>query len=494
MGLEIEREEFTAEEHEAFATRLAESLRVLADLLERPGFGEGPASVGAELEVSLVDEGGRPLCMNRDVLAESMDPRLTVELDRFNLESNLRHSPLQGRPFAALGREMHGALDEVSRAAACRGAGVAMVGILPTLRQSDLESDVMTDSARYRALSRSLRRLRREPFHLRIQGEDPLDLRCYDVTFEGAATSLQLHLRVAPQRFAAVYNAIQLATPVALAVAGNSPIFLGRRLWDETRVALFKQAVDHRPEELRRGTPARVSFGEGWITGPLELFRESVTRHPVLLPVMNGEAPREVLAGGGTPHLRELRLHQGTVWRWNRAIYDPAEGGHLRVEMRVLPAGPTIADMVANTAFYLGLALWLAEAEPAWSASWPFERLHRDFYRSAREGLAARLAWPTEPGAPLCETASQALVERLLPQAQAGLDRAGVERSDSEPWLVLVERRTRSGRTGAAWQRRALAAAEQRVGREEALARMFAHYRRHSESGVSVDAWPEAGA
>ncbi|MCP3985934.1 MAG: glutamate--cysteine ligase, partial [bacterium] len=293
MGLEIDRETYTDAEYRRFSERLDRSLGVLEQLLAVPHFGQGATSVGAELEVSLVDRGGRPLPLNRDVLAESVDPRLTVELNRFNLESNLRHGPLAGRPFAFLGDEMRNSLDEIERAAALHGAQVAMVGILPTLTEADLDREAMTEAPRYRALSASLRRLRSEPFLLQIRGEDELELRCHDVTYEGAATSLQLHLRVEPANFAAVYNAIQMTTPLVLAASGNSPTFLGRRLWDETRVALFKQAVDHRRERGRGGEPARVSFGSAWIGGPLELFEENARRHAVLLPVMDEEDPEE---------------------------------------------------------------------------------------------------------------------------------------------------------------------------------------------------------
>jgi hypothetical protein len=496
VGLEVDREDFTEEDAARFAARLDTSLTVLEALLARPGFGEAPATLGAELEVSLVDAAGAPLLRNRAVLAETLDPRLTVELDRFNLESNLRYGPLAGRPFAALATECEGALAELGRAAALHGGRIVAVGILPTLEAATFEQQVMTESPRYRALSKSLRRLRREPFLLDIRGADALHVPCHDVTMEGAANSFQLHLRVAPRAFADVYNALQLATPPLLAVAGNSPIFLGRRLWEETRIALFKQAVDHRAAQAHGpGTdrePARVCFGTRWIEGPHELFEESVRLHPPLLPILDAEDPAAVLRAGATPALRELRLHQGTVWRWNRAIYDPAEGGHLRVEMRSLPAGPSVPDMLANAAFHVGLGLALASEAAAWCAGSPFDAVHHDFYRAAREGLAAELGWPREPGAPREACGAAACIEALLPLAQRGLDAAGVERSDSAPRLATIERRARSGRTGAAWQRRALAAAEAAGhSRPEALAFLLERYLEGAASGEPVDRWPE---
>jgi gamma-glutamyl:cysteine ligase YbdK (ATP-grasp superfamily) len=492
LGLEIGRDQFSEHDYACFAVRLEACLETLAELLAVPGFGAGEPSIGAELEVSLVDAHGAPLPLNRAVLAETMDPRLTVELDRFNLESNLRHGPLKGRPFAALAAECRGALAEMQRAAALHGGRVVTIGILPTLDRSALDEAAMTDSPRYRALSAGLRRLRREPFLLDIHGEDALRLRCHDVTYEGAANSFQVHLRVAPDAFARTYNAIQLATPVVLAVAGNSPIFLGLRLWEETRIALFKQAVDHRSEHGPGRAPARVSFGDGWIEGPFQLFEENVRLHPALLPIVDADDPRRALAEGRTPALRELRIHQSTVWRWNRAIYDPADGGHLRVEMRALPSGPTVPDMLANAAFQIGIALALAPDADAWCAGASFEAVHRSFYRAASEGLDAELAWPLARGRELAPRRALDLVDDLLPLAQQGLDRGGVERVDSAPLLATIERRARRGRTGAAWQRRALAAAEA-AGRTrpEALAWVLERYLEGAASGEPVDRWPD---
>ena len=348
----------------------------------------------------------------------------------------------------------------------------------------------MTDLPRYRALSAGIRRLRGgEPFHVRIDGEDPLDIHCDDVTYEGANTSLQIHLRVNPSKFAAVYNAVQLATAPALAVSVNSPTFLGHRLWEETRVALFKQAVDDRPPNHgpRRSVP-RVCFGRGWLKdGALELFEESVELHEPLLPVMSDEDPVAVTRAGGIPLLGELRLHQGTVWCWNRAIYDPAEGGHLRIEMRALPSGPTVADMMASAAFLVGLALELSRS-PALFDSVPFEVAECNFYRAAQHGLAAELFWPQGKG--LLAIGARELVHELLPVAQRGLLHAEIDASECERWLEIIERRATTGQTGAQWQRSRLAALEDKLGRKEALARMLGEYLDCSELGAPVHTWP----
>ncbi|MFU8857582.1 MAG: glutamate--cysteine ligase, partial [Deferrisomatales bacterium] len=352
MGRDIDRERFDEADFGRFEARLRECLEALGLLLRRPGFGEGPATLGAELELFLVSPQGGALPINQKVLSEILDSRLTYELDRFDLECNLSPLPLAGRPFAALGRELGEVLALADRGArAHRGRAVA-VGILPTFRAADFGSLSMTDVARYRVMSSALRSRRGEPFAVRLEGPDPLELVAEEAVLEGANASFQVHLRVAPAGFTDTYNAAQLATAPVLAACGNSPIFLGHRLWQETRIGLVKQSVDDRPAGAeRRGVPARVSFGRRWLDGGAEeLFAGIVKQYPAVLPVVADEAPVASASAGRVPELAELRLHTGTVWLWNRPVYDPADGGHLRVELRALPAGPTAVDMVANAA------------------------------------------------------------------------------------------------------------------------------------------------
>lgn len=492
MGLEIRRDQFDDAEFARFEIRLRDCVSALERVLARPGFGDGPATIGAELELNLVDAGGRPAPVNRTVLAEALDPRVTLEVDRFNLEINTRPVPLAGRPMTALEDEIRQALAETRRAAGHHGARVVTVGILPTLVEEDLQRSALTDGNRYRALSAGLRRLRRAPFAVHISGEDALEIACDDVTLEGANTSLQVHLRVAPRDFARAYNAAQLAAAPCLAVACNSPLFLGRRLWRETRVALFRQAVDDRRDaDEEDWRPARVSFGHGWVReGAFELFAESAALHEPILPVMGDEDPLAVERRGGTPALDELRLHQGTVWRWNRAIYDGADGGHLRIEMRSLPAGPTVTDMIANAAFQLGLTLGLAPDVNAILPAFTFGQARRNFYRAARKGLDAELLWTVPGGGRVRPVTARALVERLLPTARAGLVGAGVEAGEADRWLGIIASRTARGQTGACWQRRAFEA-ERTAGATvpEACHRVLEAYLAAVEGGLPVHAW-----
>ncbi|WP_220183352.1 glutamate--cysteine ligase [Sphaerisporangium album] len=484
MGQQVAKERFSEAEYARFGRRLEDSLVALRELLARPGFGAGPASVGAELEFFLIGENGRPLRRNKEVRDAAGDERVVLELGSFNLEVNLTPLPLAGRPFTAMEDEARRMTLLVDDAARTVGGRVVPIGILPTLNEFDFTRDAMSDEVRYRALSRGMRRVRAEPFRVRIDGAERLELEVEDVILESANTSWQIHLRTPPGDFARVYNAAQLAIGPVLAVSGNSPSFLGRDLWEETRIALFEASADDRDMERPWRVDGRVSFGSGWLQGGAEeLFEQSVREYEPVMPVMDEEDPLEAVRAGGLPRLAELRLHQGTVWQWNRPVYDPADGGHLRVELRALPAGPTCADMVANAAFLLGLVAASAAA-PGWIDGFPFADAYRNFYRAARAGLSAELAWPgrAEP-VPAAE-----LVLDLLPVAREGLVAAGVDGGEADERLAVVRERVRTGRTGAAWQRRALAALGDEPG---ARAAMLARYQELAFTEEPVHTWPD---
>ena len=492
MGVEIRPEQITQADPALFGRRLEECVAALRVLLARPGFGVGPASLGAEIEASLVAADGTALHRNVEATAGSDDDRLTIELQRFNVEANLRPTPIAGASLSALEGELRSALAALEAAAATQNGRVATVGILPTLRARDVTAEAMTDSIRFRMLAAGIRERRGEPFHVVINGDDELRLDPDSLGLEGANTSFQLHLRVDPDRFRDTYNAAQLATMAVLAVVGNSPTFLGRRLWEETRIALVKQATDDRDAARRtRHADPRVSFGQGWLEGDAaDLFAECVRLHAPALPVPATEEPLQAVADGGVPSLDELRLHIGTVWRWNRPVYDPAGGGHLRIELRALPSGPTVTDMVANAAFLLGLTLAVAPEAPATVEALPFAHVHTGFYAAARAGLDAELPWPGRARA-----AARELLPELLSLARRGLASAGVDESDATRTLAVIEGRIATGQTGARWQRRTLDALEPAHGREQALRRMLLIYLDLAAAGAPVHEWPvPAGA
>ncbi|PPK64844.1 hypothetical protein V5P93_006247 [Actinokineospora auranticolor] len=439
------------------------------EVLRTPGFGDGAPTIGAEFEMFLADASGRPRPVNLDVVATAADRRVVVEGSRHLVEANLTPIALAGSPFTALATELAECTGILRAAAAEHGALVTAIGTLPTLTAADLPADSLTALPRYGALDRAIMGLRGTPVRIDVDGVDPLRFNWDSIAIMGATCSWQLHLAVPPADFARFYNAAQLAIGPALAVSGNSPLPLGHRLWVESRIPLWEQAADDRAA-VRRG-----DFGTGWLVGGAEdLFAELVRDHPPLLADLAPEPDPTPF-----PALRALRLHQSTVWRWNRPVYDPA--GNVRVELRALPSGPTPVDMCANAAFLLGLINWVADELPDLATTAPFEPVRTTFYRAARSGLGSELHWP---GAHR-DTPAPDLVRRLVPLAAEGLRRRGV--TDADPLLAVVEDRATSGRTGAAWQIGAFATAP--GSRPAALAHTLARYRELAAGGEPVHTW-----
>jgi len=492
MGIEIDRTSFDAEDYRAFAARLEENLDCLQQLLSRPGFGDGPRSLGSELELYVVDPAGKPLYANEDILLDAQDPHLTLELNRYNLEFNLSPYCFSERAFASTEREILARLDRLRAVAGRHGGRIVPIGILPTLRQADFGPHCITPRQRYHALVEQLIRRRGDGFRIDINGDDPLKLELADITLEGANTSFQVHYRVRPADYADTFNAIQLATPLVLALGANSPTLFGHRLWHETRVPLFKQSIDTRhPDRYSWNEPARVNFGQGWARrGAIELFREVVRIYPSLLPVCSSSSPGEELARGIAPTLAELRLHQGTVWLWNRPVYDNLGGGHLRVEMRALPAGPTAVDMVANAALLVGLAEGLRPRINELLPALPFARAEYNFYRAAQHGLDAKLLWPGVSQSGYRELAVTDIISSLLPVAAEGLAAIGVTAAESGHYLGVIERRLQRRQTGAIWQLRMLARLQGKMTRFDALHKLLEIYMQHSEANLPVAEWP----
>ena len=492
MGLPIDQTEFNEQDYRRFSARLRECLSCLEDVLRDPNFGGEAKSWGAELELYVVGEDGNVLLVNEAIAERHGDPLLTLELNRFNLEYNL--APVFGgdRPFSLLHAQLDTVMESLAKTAAQFDARVVPIGILPTLKPADIGPHCMTQLPRYHALTQGLKRLGSGVFKVHIEGQPPLQMAQEDVTLEGANTSFQFHYRVANREFASVFNAFLLATPILAGVAANSPTLFGHRLWHETRVPLFKHSIDSRVSNTEWSQPARVSLGQGWVReSAYELFAQTVAIHPPLLPVSGETDYRAQMARGELPDLDELCLHHNSVWPWLRPVYATSGAGHLRIELRLLPAGPSNIDMLANAAFYVGLAEGLRQHLKSLLPAMPFSYVKYNFYRAAQFGLGARLVWPRLNGHQLEEHDLASLATSLLPLAREGLISIGIAAVEADHYLGVIARRLETGRNGAQWQLDCLdALGAQGMGSEAARHAMLRRYMELSAAGTAVSEWP----
>ncbi|MFG1998471.1 glutamate--cysteine ligase [Spirillospora sp. NPDC048911] len=489
MGRDVSAVAISGEDRRRYRDKVRRCLDVLARMLSESQFEFERPHIGLEIELNLVDGLGDPLMRNDDVLKAIADPAWATELGQFNLEINIPPRELGGEGTGELEAEVREHLNHADGAARQVGASLAMIGILPTLRRSDIGEETLSSNARYKLLNEQIFAARGEELHIDIEGPEPLSMHADNITPEAACTSVQFHLQVSPDHFGAHWNAAQAIAGPQVAMAANSPFLFGHRLWHETRITLFEQATDTRPDELKaQGVRPRVWFGERWITSVFDLFEENTRYFPALLPLCDDEEPLETLQDGGIPELGELSLHNGTVYRWNRPIYAVVNGRpHLRIENRVLPAGPTVADIVANGAFYYGVLRMLAEEErPVWSRM-SFSTAADNLHRAARDGMDATLYWPGMGDVP----AAELVLRRLLPLAHEGLDRWGVDPARRDRLLGIIERRCVTGRTGASWQIDTVQAIEDSFGteRHEALRLMTRSYIERMNSNEPVHTW-----
>jgi CBS domain-containing protein/gamma-glutamyl:cysteine ligase YbdK (ATP-grasp superfamily) len=465
MGEHNVDQQFDEIKSQAFMKALLEDLRALEYMIATGLFESGVARIGAEQEMFLVDRNMRPAPISLEVLDQAKDSRLTTEIARFNLEANLTPLSLTGRCFQQMEHEVDELLSLVRKSAGSFGADVLLSGILPTLQKSDLTLENLTPLPRYSQLNKGVIRLRGGPFSIHIKGLDELQITHDNVMMESCNTSFQVHFQTSPGEFAAHYNVAQAITDPVLAAAVNSPLLFGHRLWQETRVALFQHSIDSRSRtQLARSQPTRVSFGDQWLEkSVVELFHDQISRFRPIMITQPDEDPFQVLARGETPLLSALRMHNGTVWRWNRACYGVANGiAHLRIENRALPSGPTVQDEMANTAFFVGLMVALPQAYGDIAKRITFDDAKENFFSAARHGLNAQLRWLGGKSF----SATSLILNELLPLARAGLNAALVDSSDVDKYLGVLEARVRSGQTGSQWMLNSLAALKSNKGHD----------------------------
>jgi CBS domain-containing protein/gamma-glutamylcysteine synthetase len=439
------------EEQQQFVRFLIKDIQAFDRMLKEEWFETDPIRIGAEQEMCLVDRNMKPLHVNLEALKVIDDKMFTSELANFNMEANLSPLPFTGKAISQMHKQLREVLHKASDKVKDLGATILLSGILPTIRKADVEIANITPLDRYRALMDGLKQLRGEAFELRINGIDELNLTQDTAMLEACNTSFQVHLQVTPQDFVQKYNFAQALAGPTMAIAVNSPVLFGRRLWKETRIALFQQSIDIRTftDHFRERSP-RVTFGTDWLKkSVLEIYQEDIARFQVLLTTNIDEDVFAMIEAGKTPKLRALNIHNSTVYRWNRPCYGISPNGqpHLRIENRILPAGPSVPDAMANASFWLGLMNGFEDECKDITKEMDFHDAKANFFAAARFGLDTQISWRKNRKI----SPSQLILEELLPIAKHGLEKANIDKDDIDHYLGIIEERTKKGRTGSCW-------------------------------------------
>lgn len=477
-----------------YVKALLNDLRALETMVDEGVFEEGVSMIGAEQEMFLVDRAFNPSPSALQVIEKVADSHFTTELGLFNLEMNADPQLLAGTGLSKMETQLHELYGKVKAASEGLHVKPVLVGILPTLQRTDLSLENMVPNPRYLTLNRVMSKVKGDGYDIAIKGLDELNVKHDSLMFEACNASFQVHLQcMEPKKFGHFYDVAQLVLAPTMALATNSPLLLGQRLWAETRITLFEQSCDIRTRDLHaRPDVPRVGFGKEWQTagGIVGLFKENVTRYRPLVGMSGEEDSSGILAKGGIPELRALRLHGGTVYRWNRACYGISPNGkpHLRIELRVLPSGPSITDEVANAAFWIGLMRELTETIEDLPARMEFENAKQNFYNAAREGLAARFVWLDGEDV----IAQPFILDKLLPIAEAGLARGGVDDAEAKKYLAVIDKRVRSLHTGTRWALRSLQDMKPRGNPGEQLSALVAATIARQETARPVAEWERA--
>ncbi len=474
-----------------FIKYLLKDVKALERMLDDGLFEIDKIRIGAEQELCVVDEQWKPSSRGLDLL-DDLDPAFyTTELARFNIEANLTPFEFKGDCLEVMEKHLEDLVDRASDAAKKIGANVALTGILPTIRRHDLDMENLTPKERYFALCKAINKLRGGDYELRIRGIDELIMRHDSPLLEACNTGFQVHLQVTPDTFVDMYNIAQAITGPVLASAVNSPLLFGKRLWKESRVALFQQSVDTRKSGSHlRESSARVTFGNDWLKKSiLEIYKEDIMRYRVLLSSDITEDVFEKLDSGTAPELMALKVHNSTVYRWNRPCYGISDGKpHLRIENRILPSGPSIPDEMANAAFWLGLMNGLHHHMPDISSRMDFAAARSNFVAAARLGLDTKMTWLND----VKINASTLIQEELLPIAEDGLKLANIDQKSINRYIDILNERVSTGKTGSTWIINSFNALTKVAKKEEALAAITASLVKNQKEGLPVAKWKMA--
>ena len=473
---------------QAFMKSLLDEVHALERMLDKGMIESGKRRIGAEQEMFIINQAQKPALRALDILEEIDDDRFTHEIGLFNLEANLSVQNFAGDAL----RRMEDEAQEVYRlsreSAAEIGCDIALVGILPTLTLENLGLDAMVPTTRYHALNDALRRLRGDDFQFTINGIDQLTVKHDNVMLEACNTSFQVHFQTGPDEFVQLYNIAQAVTGPLMAAAVNSPILLGRRLWHESRIAVFEHSIDSRSQAHQaRGLKPRVHFGDHWLNeSVVEIFKEDIARFRVILTTETEDDPLAMVEAGKAPLLNALRLHNGTVYRWNRPCYGVHNGiPHLRIENRVIPSGPTVLDEIANAAFFFGMMSGMVARYTDIREVLNFDDVKANFLAAARDGIRAQMTWADERQL----TAQELILEELLPLAEEGLQEAGIDEADIDRYLGVIRERVAMRRTGSRWILESLQNMKERGTLDQRLRCLVSSMVDQQSSGMPISQW-----
>lgn len=488
MGDKKVTREYGSAEMREFTVALLNDLQALEEMLNGGLIESGVRRIGAEQEIFLIDQSMHPAPLVEELMSVAQDPRLTTEIGRFNLEANLTPREFSGDCLTEMENELNEVLGSVRNAARSLGADIVLAGILPTIQHSDLTEKNLTPNPRYFEINRVVSELHGDDRFIHIKGLDELQVILQDTFVEFCNTSFQVHLQVGAEEFTNVYNWSQAIAAPVLSSAVNSSLLLNNRLWHETRIALFQHATDTRsPIHQLRRQPPRVNFGNRWADGSIiDILRNDAVRYRVLLTQAVEQDSMAELAAGRIPELRAWRLHNSTIWRWNRACYGVTNGKPgLRVEARYLPAGPSVADEMANAAFLLGLLVAAPMEFGDVTRRMPFDVAKNNFYNTARYGLDSQLCWIDGKSIP----AAKLILDELLPLARAGLREAGIDTFDADRTLGIIEERVGQGKSGAAWMLASVTQMDPRAKPNVRMRTLTAAMKANQESGLPLHKW-----
>lgn len=476
----------SATSRKRFLKYLLNDVEALDRMLREGMIETGVQRIGAEQEFALVDKFFKPSKNGLEILQRVNDPHFTTELARYNLEINLDPFDLKDKCFSKMERQLRQMLNKADDIAGKFDDHVILAGILPSIDIRSVQMDFMTPIPRYYALGEIIKELRGQDFELNILGVDELILAHTNILFEACNTSFQCHLQVSPEEFVDRYNWAQMISGPVMAMAANSPLLFGRQLWSETRIALFQQSIDMRSKGYHlRERQQRVSFGSDWISSVTDIYKDDIARFTLILTNMAEEDSLKMLNNGEVPTLSALRLHNGSIWKWNRPCYGVGNGvPHLRIENRYIPSGPTVIDEMANFAFWVGLMQNMPEEMKGNWDKYDFEDAKENFYKASTTGIQSGMVWDGK-----IESTKHLVLNTLVPMAREGLEKTGIDAADIDRYMNVISGRAEVGQNGSRWTVRSFRALKKVYGRDEAMVKLTAAMHKQRLSKKPVHEW-----